>query len=317
MSKSKKKKNSSKKGILIFFGIGFILTGLAGIDFKEGIGYVLFCLSFIAIGAVILYLAFKKKKEVTAINTQPVQTNATDRKQTLPTASKCYQSQTTEKTSVSASDILKADDRDRNLFKTITDGHYLAYSYERDFCIIDDNNRDNILKKLSGNGGKEIEFKQEPENVHDENAVAIYFNDEKIGYVYKGQTQDMVNDWLRKDKKPLLGYINRIILEEARATYKVGFYKPLDNCESKSFTITKSASKERQENLNYCSEGDSISVDADGIICDDIGNELGEVPQSFKTYIEDKSYTQIVGFIDEIEVTDNLKNKATATVYII
>lgn len=314
MKKDNKKRN--KKIALICLGIFLILSGFASMDTKEGFGFIVFCLLFIVAGAVLLFLAFKKpknkeEKQQTNILVTPQQNSSVKQQPTNATAAE------PAKTTVTAADILNADDRDRNLFKVITDGHYLAYSYERDFCLIDDGTQEEKLKKLSGNGGKEIEFKKEPENQHDSNAVAIYFNNEKIGYVYKGQTQDMVNDWLNKEKKPLLGYINRILIDEGKATYKVGFYKPLDNCESKSFAITKSTSKERQETLGYCSEGDSVSVDSYGIVYDDIGNELGEAPQSFKNYIEDKNYKKIIGVIDEIEVTDNLKHKATVTVYII
>lgn len=296
MKKTNKKRNV-KKILLIYFGATSIICGFAGMSSSIAMGLI-----FIAIGALLLFLAFKKPKA---------------KEQNQPTASAVSQPTPTVTPSAPAVTInpLYSDDKDRNLFKAVVDGHLLAYSYERDFCLIKDGTEAEKLKKLSGNGGKEIEFRKEPENEFDPNAVAIYFNNEKIGYVHKGQTQDMINDWLNKDKKPVSGYINRILLSEGKATYKVGFYKPIENFESKTFALVKSTSKERQENLGYCSEGDSIRVDEDGIVYDDVNNELGEVPQSFKTYMENNELSEAAGAISEIEIADNGKYKVTVSVY--
>ena len=41
-----------------------------------------------------------------------------------------------------------------------------------------------------------LTLKQEPENVYDDKAVAIYRGTDQLGYLYRGRLQDMANDWL-------------------------------------------------------------------------------------------------------------------------
>jgi len=46
--------------------------------------------------------------------------------------------------------------------------------------------------------GSPVNFVQEPENQYDPHAIAVYSNSIKLGYLYKGWLQDMVNDFLRR-----------------------------------------------------------------------------------------------------------------------
>lgn len=110
---------------------------------------------------------------------------------------------------------------DLDLLPEKSNGYVLKYVYERDICFIDKEN----INLVIDNAGKQIEFEKEPDNPYDENAVKINFNGFKLGYVYKGQTQDMINDWIDR-QWPTCAYINRYDINEGKATYKVGFYMP-------------------------------------------------------------------------------------------
>ena len=191
------------------------------------------------------------------------------------------------------------------------DETYLAYSYEENLAFAD-------TAVLTGNGGKVITFKQEPDNEHDKNAVAVYLNDIKVGYLYRGKTQDMVNDWISRDM-PFWGYVNKIDAINNKATIKVGFYRSLNELAMKKFRLTRITKKadefgsSRCDNVGCCSEGDLVeyttSFNSDNyIITDECGEELGEVGElavqkGIEDYIEKfgQEYYDVLGEINHDE----------------
>ena len=44
--------------------------------------------------------------------------------------------------------------------------------------------------------GASIQFVKEPENKYDSNAVCAVYKGKRVGYLYRGKLQSMVNDWL-------------------------------------------------------------------------------------------------------------------------
>lgn len=44
-----------------------------------------------------------------------------------------------------------------------------------------------------------LEIVREPKNEYDKNAVALLWQERRLGYLYRGSLQDMTNDWLRRD----------------------------------------------------------------------------------------------------------------------
>ena len=131
--------------------------------------------------------------------------------------------------------IKPESEKNYNLFNKCINDYYLAYEYEEKIAMPE-------INAIKGNGGEKITFKQEPDNEYDNCAVALYLNETKIGYLYRGRTQDMVNDWIRKDDY-FWGYINKIDVENATATFKVGFYKDINALEMKSFKLIKITKK--------------------------------------------------------------------------
>lgn len=176
--------------------------------------------------------------------------------------------------------------RDYDLLPKISENFYLKYCYERDVCLIEASAAD-----ISGFGGKQISFVQEPNNPHDPKAVAIILNDKKIGYIYRGQTQDMLNDWIKKGY-PVCGHINKINCFDNKVTYKVGFYYPIDKCENKVFSLVRISKRKdengnsRADNLSLCSIGDCVEIEDGNIVVADIG-EIGELGTSAENFFED------------------------------
>lgn len=103
-------------------------------------------------------------------------------------------------------------------------GKPLAYQYTNEICFIKgQKDTEQNMKYASSHIGNQINFTKEPSNKFDSHAVAIYLNDKKVGYVYKGKNQDMINDWLSKGN-PIVAYISRC-LDDGTVFYEIGFYK--------------------------------------------------------------------------------------------
>nr|DAW56625.1 MAG TPA: TM2 domain [Bacteriophage sp.] len=213
-------------------------------------------------------------------------------------------------------------EKDYNLLEDFKDGFVLCYEYERDLCLID-----GAIEHISGEGGSFITFKQEPENPHDANAVAIYLGNIKLGYIYRrGNVQGMVNDYINRGW-PVIGYINKYSITENHATYKIGFYKPADALVSKKFSIVKitktsnNGLMSRAESLLTCTEGDVIDAEWDSmqesyVLYDQFAYEIGELPKSAETFLSDFDYNRFVCVLDECEETSDGKVKAKVTLYL-
>lgn len=114
-------------------------------------------------------------------------------------------------------------------FQTLTElpeevnGKPLAYQYVNEISVYEGlNDYDSIMKYISLNIGKEIHFVKEPNNPYDEHAIKIFLDNKYIGYVHRGQTQNMINGWKIKGE-PIKAYIYSC--DGQTAYYKIGFYK--------------------------------------------------------------------------------------------
>lgn len=208
-----------------------------------------------------------------------------------------------------------------NLFEGIVDDFALCYEYEKSLCMVD-----GAIDSILGNGGKSVVFRQEPENPHDGNAVAVYLNDTKIGYIYRGTVQDMFNDYTKRGWL-VLGYINKYSASDNTATYKIGFYKPLDKFLSKRFSVVGIQKKideytTREDNLTGCREGEEISVEYDDegesyLLFNEYYEEIGELPKSAFSFINDNEHKKVLGILNELDEDENDKIKARVTVYLV
>ena len=204
-------------------------------------------------------------------------------------------------------------EKNYDLFDKCVDNYYLAYEYEEKIAFPK-------IDSITGNGGKKIEFKQEPDNEYDNKAVALYLEENKIGYLYRGRIQDMVNDWIKRDDY-FWGYINKIDVEKSIATFKIGFYRDINSLEMKSFKLTKITKRapeyesSRFENLECCSDGDVVlyetSYETDNyIVTNEYGDELGELGTKAVEWIKENESDIKIVRINNIEETDSGSYKA-------
>lgn len=76
-----------------------------------------------------------------------------------------------------------------------TDDFYLAYQYD-DVKFYPPTEITSKVNKKFLKPGTELFLKQEPNNKYDNQAVAIYSNGHKIGYMLRGVLQDMTNNYI-------------------------------------------------------------------------------------------------------------------------
>lgn len=208
---------------------------------------------------------------------------------------------------------------DYNLFDIVVRDFGLKYQYEENISLVE-----GAISLITGNGGEAIEFEQDSNNQYDSNAIVIKLKGEKIGYVYKGKIQDMINDWIKRGEL-VVGYINKIFVAENKATYKIAFYKPLEDFESISASLTKTKKKideytKREDNLMGCKENDFVYVEYDKydysyIVYNDCYEEIGELSQSVQDKLEEKNCEETFGTIKQIDYTDSGSLKVKINIY--
>lgn len=306
-------------GVKIALGIILIALSLFFTSFL-GISWTTFL--FIFVGIALFIWAYSSRP----IKKTIIQQETVPNKATFPNASPCDhpKSSLSSTTSVSPSTTTKpqGDPKDtiqKHPFDMLVKDNILRYEYENKMFLYGC-----TPIELSGKSGKPLDFRPEPENEHDPKAIAIYLENKRIGYVYRGQTQDMIHDWIRR-KELYLGYLNRIFIDEGNVTFKIGFYKPKEQFEQKTYSLVRTSKKiddfsNRKENLENCGIGDVITAEYDDIIdsfvvYDYFSNEIGELPKAATTFLQAKEIDDVCGEISEYYTDDNDKVKASVDIY--
>ena len=205
-------------------------------------------------------------------------------------------------------------------FEKIENGSVLKYQYDENVCIFDFNDFERC--KI----GDDIDFVPEKDNPHDRNAVAVYLDGVKLGYVYRSQKQDMINSWIDRNHY-LRGYICDVDSTNKKIYYKIGFYKPLESFKSNVFALTKTSKKiddiyNRQDGFIFCKVGEPVKLEYNDetetyFVYNKIYDEIGELSVSTSeklSEIEDDG-TDICGIIDKLTINDNDKYQAKIRVY--
>lgn len=107
-------------------------------------------------------------------------------------------------------------------FAGVKDGNQLTYSYEDvELYTLPEQMPDFSKVRMYGF----VDFIQEPENPYDSNAVYVMLDDIKLGYLYKGTLQQMVNDFIRRGDK-VIGFVSGIDSQNHKFQIDMGFYQP-------------------------------------------------------------------------------------------
>lgn len=134
--------------------------------------------------------------------------------------------------------------------------------------------------------GLPVRFVKEPDNPYDRNAVAVYYQYDKLGYVYKNGAQGIINEWLDK-KYPIFAYICDI--QNNYVHFIVSLYVP-----ENEFDIIKFRIKRPTNKILDCYIGEGVLCYYDDenykyIVYDVEENKLGtingdDVLDTFSTY---------------------------------
>ena len=239
------KKNKKTMIGIILLAVGVI--GAFGIPAsKDKTALIVGVIGLVIAGAVLLFLGIKQSKA--AVKQPPVfSTPATG---TSPAVLPVDGSKSVEMLPAFQGDLIK------------------VYQYTEQLCVIrDEPSLLSYIQSKVNEGLRQIEFEFEPENSFDDRAIIIKLDGKKIGYVYRGQTQDMINDFYYS-KYEIAGHINTFA--EEKITYKIAFYKPKTKCRIHTVSFKN---KKFSENTY---EGEMLTVEYDGFDdCFKI-NALGE-----------------------------------------
>lgn len=171
--------------------------------------------------------------------------------------------------------------------------------------------------------GDNVELVPDPKNEHDELAVKVMLNNQRLGYLAasRPQRQQMVHDWVKRNE-PIFSAITLLDEENKRIQIVIGFYrdqqKILDSCENFKTKLIKTAQKDsngesRQENLRFLEIGEILSAEYDQeiesyIISNKRGWEMGELGKTVSEQLQkscDKYYPCVV--VENISIDDNDK----------
>lgn len=196
-----------------------------------------------------------------------------------------------------------------------------AYHYTNiNVCIIRGQEPDYSLLRIHD----EITFAKEPTNAYDSNAVAVFdkARNIKVGYLYKGSLQDMVNDFI-SGGHPIRSRITDIT-PEGKIQIEVAFYRrpaaPVKNFKSQVTFALSSSTKEAQENISDCAdEGDDLEFEFDydtekfAFYCNTafVGYALSKYADILRL-IEDNSI-EYSATVDTIDESDSGRFKVTVS----
>lgn len=154
--------------------------------------------------------------------------------------------------------------------------------------------------------GDQLRFVQEPSNTYDPRTVQVWKKEQMLGYIYKGQTQDMINDFIVRDD-PVYAVVSGVSPVESKIYFNIGFYKK-PKAEKlgrilASGRLTTNSGEEAQDNIAFCTEGEEVSVDYDyekeryEVFC---GEYIGCLPKRLEFYA-DKNVVMVISEIGELD----------------
>lgn len=196
-------------------------------------------------------------------------------------------------------------------FLAVLDDKHLAYQYDDENIAIIRGQEPNFELVICES---DVSFEKEPNNPYDKKAIAVYSDNQKLGYLYKGKIQDMVNDFLDRSA-PISSFIKHIDVKNKKIALAVAFYK--EKSPDKIVRITGSGSVEKQDNIMLLSEGDEIEYeydfDKEKYTAYAIGDDIGFFPKSVNDLLDNNPRV----IVNEIEYNDsNDKYSVSASIYV-
>lgn len=273
--------------LIVFGGLGAFISLVPPVD-----------LAVFIISALIVFFGFKLKSRKKGRGASRIRMEKAAKKSLLDTGTPKVLPvvPVSNKDSLSPEKAVKSPDNIADDFK--------AYEYyNQNIAMVDFVNPDfSQIKNFD-----EIQFVPEPDNKYDSNALKILCNGIHVGYVYKGKTQDMIHDWLKRGDS-IYALISYIDVERKEIQYTIAFYKNpfllAQNHPSIKTKLIKTTKKiddfwTREDSCYSLERGDQLDLDFDAetdtyLVTDSTGNEVGEISK--------KISDEILGYEDEYEI---------------
>jgi len=100
----------------------------------------------------------------------------------------------------------------------------VEFRYRNQLCIIKGTEKETI-NYAANCVGCQLDFVPEPENIYDEDAIAIYLGGKRLGYIYKSDSAyNMIPTWIRTGRH-FCGYLSSYDVNNNKLYYDIGFYK--------------------------------------------------------------------------------------------
>ena len=301
------------QALLILLDIVLIILTVAGFSFNIVIGIIFLVITVAIIGLILSIENKYKKVSVPKENVynipvnksipKRVDSNFTKTTSSIETTISHPTSDTLPTAQIQVEPIqtiIKKKPKEiyRPSVVTNQDDIYLRYFYKY-VKIATNHNEKDIFKNI--NIGDEVELIQEPTNEYDRNAVAVYVNKSKIGYLYKGTLQEMCNKWLSNDDISVLSVVTDINVELEEVYIYLAFYDVLSEKRYENkFKVTLSENKYYD---NYILEHEPLYISYDYGKEKYLIDDWGTVPKSSISFFEnidgDNDYTSFVENIKE------------------
>lgn len=154
-----------------------------------------------------------------------------------------------------------------------------------------------------------LQLVPEPQNDYDDKAIAVYHGTDKLGYIYRGKVQDIVNEFLADNQTRVFCFISKILAHEVYMN--IGCYSNSRYCrpnKEMSFKLIRTSSAEIQYNIGSIRPYQSIdfSMDLDKNLIEFYTEmpikTIGYAPKN-KTYILDNMHnpSKYDAYVSEIK----------------
>lgn len=158
-----------------------------------------------------------------------------------------------------------------------------------------------------------LQLVPEPQNAYDDKAIAVYHGTDKLGYIYRGKVQDIVNEFLADNQTKVLCFISKILAYEVYLN--IGCYshsRSFKPNKEMSFKLIGTSSAKIQYNIGSIDPYEDLGfeMDSDKNLIEFYTKmsieTIGYAPTN-KTFILDSmsNPSKYDAYVSEIEENDN------------
>ena len=148
-------------------------------------------------------------------------------------------------------------------------------------------------------------------------AVLLLMDGHPFAYLEGTKLADMAIDWVNRED-PYFVALRYLSSGDQKISIFLGFYRKRVAANSKEYKLVSNKNSEMQAYILCCSEGDECSLDFDfekeKYLVSSEGLEIGYLPKSAGTLVEDVGEDEVAVFISSIDLDDEGRSVVTVSV---